>query len=117
MGEGWSDWWALMLTQRPTDTKNAAYPIGTYVVGQPLTGGGIRRYPYSFNMTTDPLTYDNYNTDSSKEVHRTGEIWCSTLWDMNWLLVDKYGYDPDLYTGYSASGPGSAGNKLALRLV
>ena len=31
MGEGWSDWWALMLTQKPTDTQNTAYPMGTYV--------------------------------------------------------------------------------------
>jgi autotransporter-associated beta strand protein len=117
MGEGWSDWWAMTFTQKVTDTKNAAYPVGTYVIGQSLTGGGIRRYPYSFNMATDPLTYGDYNNDPNKEVHNTGEIWCTTLWDMNWLLIDKYGFDPDLYTGYAPSGPGSAGNKLALQLV
>ena len=52
MGEGWSDWWGLMLTQKPSDTQAAAYPVGTYVNGQdPVTGAGIRRYPYSYNMT------------------------------------------------------------------
>jgi autotransporter-associated beta strand protein len=117
MGEGWSDWWAITVTQKPTDTKDGAYPVGTYLIGQPPTGGGIRRYPYSFNMSTDPLTFAHYNDDAAKQVHRTGEIWCSTLWDMNWLLIDKYGFDPNLYTGYTPTGPGSAGNKLALRLV
>jgi hypothetical protein len=37
---------------------------------------------------------------------------------MNWNLIDKYGYDADLYTGWtSAPGPGHAGNKLAFELV
>src|SRR5207245_8817037 len=95
MGEGWSDFYALMFTQRPTDLQNAAYPVGTYVLGQAPTGAGIRRRPYSFNMTTDPLTWDAYGTSGttsygitrSTEVHNTGEIWCTTLWDMNWVLI------------------------------
>src|SRR5205823_3933431 len=72
MGEGWSDWWGLMFTQKPTDLKTAAYPVGTYVLNNTA---GIRRYPYAFNMVTDPLTITNYNTDSTHEVHNTGEIW------------------------------------------
>ena len=37
---------------------------------------------------------------------------------MNWLLINKYGFDSNLLTGWSAeSRPGHAGNKLALRLV
>src|SRR5262245_17826402 len=37
---------------------------------------------------------------------------------MNWLLINKYGYDASLYTGWSTQpGPGHAGNKLTLRLV
>ena len=50
MGEGWSDFWALMLTQRPADLQNQAVPIGNYVLGLAANGAGIRRYPYSFNM-------------------------------------------------------------------
>ena len=26
MGEGWSDWWALMFTQKPTDTQERRLP-------------------------------------------------------------------------------------------
>lgn len=109
MGEGWSDWWALMLTQRPTDAANDPIDIGTYVLGGP----GIRTYPYSLDMTINPHTWADYN-NVTQEVHYAGEIWCSALWDMNWLLIGKYGFDPDLYSGYSS---GASGNKLALQLV
>ncbi|HVT88475.1 MAG TPA: M36 family metallopeptidase [Tepidisphaeraceae bacterium] len=113
MGEGWSDWWALMFTQDLSDTKLASYPQGTYVLGQASNGAGIRRYPYSYNMSINPQTIGNFN--SSTEVHDAGELWCDTLWDMNWLLVDKYGYNPNIAAGYT--GAGSAGNILAMKLV
>ncbi|MCE5268513.1 MAG: M36 family metallopeptidase [Planctomycetaceae bacterium] len=112
VGEGLGDWWGLMFTQKSTDTKTARYPVGTYVLGQTPTGAGIRRYPYSFDMSVNPLTYGNIR--SNPEVHDEGEVWCSVLWDMNWLLIDKHGFDPNVSVGYS---PGCAGNILALKLV
>jgi extracellular elastinolytic metalloproteinase len=118
MGEGWSDFYSLMFQQRSTDQQNDGFGVGTYVLGQPQSGQGIRRQKYSFNMTVDPITFGAYNSDSSHEVHNTGEIWASALWDMNWQLVNKYGFDPNLATGWTAAaGPGHAGNKLTLRLV
>jgi len=125
MGEGWSDFYALMFLQRSTDTANSSFGMGTYVEGQALSGAGIRRYRYSYNMTTDPLTFDAYGSSGttsygvtrSTEVHNSGELWASALWDMNWQLIAKYGYDADLYTGWTGSGAGGAGNKLTLRLV
>src|SRR5262249_49226304 len=113
MGEGWSDWWALMLTQRATDTQNQARPIGTYALGQAPNGTGFRTYPYSYDMTIDPHTFGDYNYNN--EVHGAGELWCSTLWDLNWLLIDRYGFSPNVAAGYT--GAGSAGNVLALKLV
>ncbi|MCY2968767.1 MAG: M36 family metallopeptidase [Planctomycetota bacterium] len=108
MGEGWSDFWALMFLQRASDTQNAGYGVGTYVLGQPITGPGIRQYPYSFNMAINPHTYADYN--ASQEVHDAGEIWTSVLWDLNWLLIAKNGFSSDLYAG-------TAGNNLTLQLV
>src|SRR5262249_36078044 len=102
MGEGWSDWWALMFTQRTATEPLTGRGVGTYVLGQPPTGRGIRRFPYSFNMTIDPLTFRIYN--QSSEVHNAGEIWCTALWDMNELLIEKYGYNPDITGGYAGSG-------------
>ncbi|MGH7176651.1 MAG: extracellular metalloproteinase, partial [Tepidisphaeraceae bacterium] len=58
MGEGWSDWWALMLLQTDGSVaaQNSSIGIGTYVIGQPLSGSGIRRYRYSYDMTINPET-------------------------------------------------------------
>ncbi|HUR54512.1 MAG TPA: M36 family metallopeptidase, partial [Gemmataceae bacterium] len=120
MGEGWSDFFAMMLTQRPTDLPGDRYGMGTYVLNQPPTGNGIRSFPYSFDMGINPMTFANYGTGAgqSTQVHFAGARWCSALWDMNWLLIGKNGYDPDLTTGYAAGGgPASAGNKLMMRLV
>lgn len=125
MGEGWSDFHALMFIQRPTDTKLGSYGIGTYAMNQPPTGVGIRVYPYSFDKTINPIEFDSYGTSGSTSyglarstaVHRSGTVWNTTLWDMNWLLIDKYGFDSDLYTGWTGAGAGGAGNKLAMRLV
>jgi len=108
MGEGWGDWMGLMLTQKPGDTANQARGIGMWVLGQPITGVGVRRAPYSFDMTIDPRTLGDFN--QSNEPHDAGEAWCSALWDMNWLMINRLGYDPDLYAG-------AGGNNLALDIV
>ncbi|MDB5336610.1 MAG: regulatory domain of in-like proprotein convertase, partial [Planctomycetaceae bacterium] len=111
MSEGWGDWWAIMLTQVPSDAKLDAYPIGNYVAGFAANGPGIRVYPYSFDMTIDPLTYNNFNGGAANnESHKAGTIWASALWDMNWLLIDKYGFSSDMLHG-------TGGNNLALQLV
>ena len=116
MGEGWGDWWALMLTMKPTDTRMEAYPLAAYAMGHPPDGPGLRRYPYSFDMSVNPLTYGDYA--SNPEVHAAGEIWCSALWDMTWLLIDKYGFSENFAAGYDPAAPGqNAGNILALKLV
>jgi hypothetical protein len=114
-GEGWSDFFALMMT---TDWTKAlatdgpkARPMGTYVFGQPTTGGGIRSYPYSTSLTVNPLTYANMA--ANPEVHAIGEIWCATLWDMAWNIIQMQGtIEPNLYNGTS-----SGGNAVALQLV
>lgn len=115
MGEGWSDYFALHFLQQESDLPGDAYPVGTYLMGpNPLTDTGVRRFPYSFDMSINPLTYADFNGGGfaipNDEVHNSGEIWAQTLWDMQWLLVEKYGFDPDLYNG-------TGGNNLAFQLV
>lgn len=115
MGEGWSDFFALWFLQRPADDAYDAVPQGMYVMGpNPLSNTGIRRFPYSFDMTINPLTYNDFNGGGfplpNDEVHNSGEIWASALYDLNWLLIEKYGYDSDLYQG-------TGGNNLTMQLV
>jgi uncharacterized repeat protein (TIGR01451 family) len=109
MGEGWGDWWALALTAVPTDTNSTPRGIGTYLLGQPATGPGIRNFPYSTDLAINPLTYGALPSTGG-EVHNVGEIWAMTLWDMYWNLVADHGFDADFYTG-------SGGNNLAMQLV
>ncbi len=114
-GEGWSDYFGLMMTTNWTtaginDGSNLR-PIGTYVNNQTITGGGFRRYPYTTNMAVDPLTYANMATNT--EVHATGEIWCSTIWDMTWNIIQQVGsITPNLY-----NSAGTGGNVIAMNLV
>jgi hypothetical protein len=55
MGEGWSDYFGLMLTMEPGDNGANARGIGTYLLGQTPSGAGIRRKQYSTDMIIDPL--------------------------------------------------------------
>ncbi len=108
MGEGWGDFWGLMFTQKPTDGQFDAYPVGDWSFNLPQ---GIRSFPYSFNLSINPLTYNDGNARFPVgSPHAEGEIWASALWDLNWLLINKHGYDPDLYNG-------TGGNNIALQLV
>lgn len=115
MGEGWSDYVALMVTTNwaTATTSDGANkrPLGTFVLNQPATGGGIRTYPYSTNMAYDPWTYAMLTNVPNGEVHTTGEIWCSALWDMTWNIIQQENsIDPSIYHGLG-------GNGIALNLV
>ena len=122
LGEGWSDFSALLLTVQAGDAAlpgNAGYggiyPLAGYVLGGGDNGFqdnkgwyfGIRRYPYSTDMTKDPLTYKHitngvvlptaapiaYPDDGSSnaEVHNTGEVWASMLWECYAALLGDSG--------------------------
>lgn len=110
MGEGWSDFFALMLTNKPGDNASVARGIGTYANGQPTSGGGIRPARYSPDFLVNSYTYGDtngmeYNNGSAivPNVHSIGFIWASMLWDLHWEYVAKYGYASDV-TANSSSG-------------
>lgn len=104
MGEGWSDFFALMLTNKPGDNASVPRGIGTYAIGQPTTGGGIRPARYSPDFAINNYTYGNTNgmeyTNSNgqivPDVHSIGFVWASMLWDLHWQYVAKYGYSSDV---------------------
>lgn len=108
MGEGWSDYFALVMTIEPGDQGTDGRGIGTYAVSQPTTGVGIRPTRYSTNMSVNPSTYNSIRSVSVP--HGVGYVWATMLWEMTWELIDQYGFDPDLYNG-------TGGNNLAMQLV
>lgn len=93
MGEGWSDFFALILTHQPGDKGTDARGIGNYAAGSSVEGGGIRRYPYSTDMNINPQTYKDIRGTTAP--HPVGEVWTDILWDVYWRFVDQYGFDPD----------------------
>ncbi len=109
MGEGWSDWLGLMLTIEPGDGGEDSRGIGTFATSEPITGGGIRQYPYSVDMSINPLTYQTLPSTGG-QVHAVGTYWATMIWDLNWFLIQEHGYDSDLYNG-------TGGNNIAMQLV
>ena len=128
MGEGWSDFLALALLSQPGDDVNGVQAKGgysTYLLSGMDTNYyfGIRRYPYSPDMSKSPLTfkdidptqasphtgiplsprYGGVSNGSPAQVHAQGETWCNMLWEMRRNLVIKHGH--------------AVGNQLALQLV
>ncbi|MEC4674040.1 MAG: M36 family metallopeptidase, partial [Nitrospirota bacterium] len=101
-GEGWSDWFALVYTAQQGDQATDARGIGTYALGQPTTGSGIRTQRYS----TDPgINTHTYASISGMAIpHGVGEVWAQGLWEVYWALVDKHGFDPNLYNTVAAAG-------------
>jgi len=108
MGEGWSDFFALVTTVNPGDLAGKNRSIGTYVIRENNAGAGIRTYPYSTDLSINPLTYE-FIIDNTY-VHTVGEVWAATLWDLYWAMIDRYGYDQNWNNKNS-------GNARAIQLV
>lgn len=99
MGEGWSDFFAMMLTNKPGDNATVARGMATYASGQSTTGAGIRPAKYSPDMTVNPYTYGMTNGmeySGVTDVHSIGFVWATMLWDLHWEYVEKYGYASDV---------------------
>lgn len=89
MGEGWSDYYGLMITMKPGDLGTTGRGIGTYVLGQPTTGLGIRARRYSTDLGINEFTYDNIKTAAIP--HGVGHVWATMLWEMTWGIIDAHG--------------------------
>jgi extracellular elastinolytic metalloproteinase len=112
MGEGWSDFMAVAILVKATDTRATNFPVGAWVYNDP---NGIRSYPYSTSTKTNPYTYGSANTKN--EVHAMGEIWANTLYEVFWNLADKYGLTADKYPTLDSKGVPSDGRFLAMKIV
>lgn len=132
MGEGWSDYFGLMMT---TDWATATVndgtlprPIGNYASGLTTDYTGIRYYPYSTDFEYDPWTFDSLKTNSdvpenqclgslllgNNALYYIGEIWASTLWDMTWDLSKAYGINTNFGNNTNTE---AGGNTIAMNLV
>jgi extracellular elastinolytic metalloproteinase len=120
MGEGWSDYYAItMLLDPALDDPEGPRGMGPYAVYQDSReGNGIRPRPYSRDMEIQPFTYDRITTNgwitggSLATPHGVGHGWAATLWDMNWDLIERHGFNDNIYDAWDAGG-----NNRALQYV
>ena len=124
LGEGWSDFFALALLAEPGDDPDGCYPIATYAAiyqewSEDLHYYGVRRFPYSTDMTKAPQTIADidpnqidfppgvprnprFGSEEADQMHNIGEVWCLMLWECRANLIEEYGF---------------AGNESIMRLV
>ncbi len=116
MGEGWGDFLSMLLTVREGDDLKPAnanfsgvYIMGGYASGHheiPLTYWyGSRRAPYSTDMTKNGYTFRHIsdgqtlpvttpatlNSPPNSEVHNSGEVWATMLWECYAALLNDTG--------------------------
>ncbi len=120
LSEGWSDFLGLTMLSYPHgDNVNGyggCYAFGAYQAGgidicDPAYYWGLRRFPYSTDMSKNPLTFKDIDTDQYSpppgiprnthwdeagpphECHNAGEVWCSALWEARAKLIQRLGDD------------------------
>ena len=92
--------------------------MGAYALFQDdRSGAGIQPRRYSRDMAIQPFTYDSIKTgDGSADLARTphglGHGWAAVLWDVTWDLIDKHGFNPNVYEAWDTGG-----NNRALQYV
>ena len=110
MGEGWSDFFGLWMTTRVGDVGRTPRGVGSYVIGEPSTGAGIRYQKYSDDMAVNTYNYSIIGTTNYRETHSIGEVWTTVLWDLNWQFIYRYGFNADFLAS-------TGGNNKCLKLV
>lgn len=107
MGEGWADFHSMLLVVKEADALvasnanfNGTYGLAQYAMQPSDTNAsywGIRRVPYSTDLMKDPLTFKHIQDNvalptgipvafgqsgrDNSEVHNTGEVWATMLWE------------------------------------
>ena len=108
MGEGWSDFFALIISDTLGATAEMPRGIGNFASNRPADAFGIRPFPYTIDMNVNPLTYSDIENLSIP--HGVGSAWCTMLWDLYWAMISEYGHSYDLYND-------TGGNNMAIQLV
>lgn len=118
-GEGYSDFFGMLLTLRDLDNDGmvdentigeGVRGIANFLLGEPQSYRGIRPAPYATDQSINDYTYGD--VPGMAQPHGVGFVWCTMLWEMAWELINRYGFEPNLYKHNS-----TAGNIRAFRIV
>ncbi|SCV47194.1 probable extracellular elastinolytic metalloproteinase precursor [Fusarium fujikuroi] len=111
MGEGWGDFMATAIHTTSKDSRSSNKVMGDWVYNN---AAGIRAYPYSTSLTTNPYTYKSVNSLSG--VHAIGTYWATALYEVMWNLIDKHG-NSDADEPKFSNGVPTDGRYLTMKLV
>ncbi|KAH7121776.1 extracellular metallo proteinase MEP [Dactylonectria estremocensis] len=114
MGEGWGDFMATAIRVKAADTRSKNFVMGSWVYNN---AAGIRAYPYSTSLTTNPYTYKSVNTLASSGVHAIGTYWATVLYEVLWNLIEKHGHNDADEPVFNSAGVPTDGKYLTLKLV
>ncbi|KAG0329861.1 Fungalysin/Thermolysin Extracellular metalloproteinase 5 [Dissophora globulifera] len=109
MGEGWGDFFATMFRLNESHDYKSEFDMGSYSNG----GQGIRRFPYSTSMQTNPETFKIMDGQAYWEVHAKGEVWAEMLFEVYQNLRLLLPFTDDWYTNDKTD----YANTLVLQLV
>jgi hypothetical protein len=112
MGEGWSDFLGLVLTHDQNRPIQRTRGMGPYIRFTPVDGPGIRTTRYSTDLAINPTTYGTTALGTLSIPHGIGYAWATALWDVYWNLIDKHGFNQNVYDSWDTGG-----NNLAIQLV
>ncbi|RKG54971.1 histidine kinase [Corallococcus sp. AB011P] len=112
MGEGWGDFHAMLMQVRESDRNKpgnsnwqGVYSTAGYVSSGGKNQGyyfGIRRLPYSTDMSKNGYTFKHIanftplptdagtRSDINSEVHNSGEVWATMLWECYASLLNAH---------------------------
>ncbi|KAI9591848.1 Fungalysin metallopeptidase-domain-containing protein, partial [Syncephalis fuscata] len=108
MGEGWSDFFAYWLEMKASDKSTKNVEMGKHVAGQ-----NIRSRPYSTSTTVNPKSFNDLTKVGQKfDAYDFGEVWATMLYEVYWNLVNKLGFQTNIY-----SPDITKGNTLLLQIV
>ncbi|KAF9909534.1 Fungalysin/Thermolysin Extracellular metalloproteinase 5 [Lobosporangium transversale] len=94
MGEGWGDFFATMFRQKKHHDYNSEFDMGSYATGDK----GIRRFPYSTSLKTNPETFKVMDGPGYWGVHAKGEVWAQMLFEVYQNLHLRLPFTEDWYT-------------------
>lgn len=97
LGEGWGDFFALLVTAKDGDTLTGAYAVGAFSGRAQADSAyfGILRVPYSVDPARNALSFRHIadgeplpthpvatSISPNSEGHNAGEVWASMLWEV-----------------------------------
>jgi len=99
---------ATLFRQRAEYTSTKQFVMGDYDNNN--AGVGIRKYPYTTDMSVNPEDYGYIRRSDYTGVHAKGEVWCGILLETYWNFIEEYGFSDNWYLG-------EGGNNMLLRDV